>query len=72
MLRGLKGFIKTNEKVTHEGGRAYELTFKESVAELFSLGLVKGNFYQDDLQVIENTKEIMMKAFAECPEWATK
>lgn len=72
MLRGLKGFIKTNEKVTHEGGKAYELTFKESVAELFSLGLVKGNFYQDDLQVIENTKEIMMKAFAECPEWATK
>lgn len=72
MLRGLKGFIKTNEKVTYEGGKAYELTFKESVAELFSLGLVKGNFYQDDLQVIENTKEIMVKVFAECPEWATK
>ena len=72
MLRGLKGFIKTNEKVTHEGGRGYELTLEESVAELFSLGLVKGNFYQDDLQVIENTRELMKKAFAECPQWAAK
>ncbi len=72
MFKGLKGFIKTNGKATHEGGKAYELTFKESVAELFSLGLIKGNFYKDDLEVIENTKEIMLKAFAECPEWATK
>jgi 60 kDa SS-A/Ro ribonucleoprotein len=72
MLKGLRGFIKANEKITHEGGRAYSLSFNESVAELFSLGLVKGNFYQDDLQVIESTKEIMEKAFVECPEWATK
>lgn len=72
MLKGLKGFLKTNEKVTFEGGKAYELTFKELVAEMFSLGLVKGNFYQSDLEVIESTKDIMERALEECPQWATK
>jgi len=51
VLKGLKGFIKTNEKVTYEGGKAYELSFRETVAEMFSLGLVKGNFYQSDLKL---------------------
>jgi 60 kDa SS-A/Ro ribonucleoprotein len=72
VLKGLKGFIKTNEKVTYEGGKAYELSFRESVAEMFSLGLVKGDFYQSDLEVIGNTREVMKKALEECPEWATK
>lgn len=72
MFKGLKGFIKANENVTFEGGKAYELSFKEVVAEMFSLGLVKGNFYQKDEEVIKNTMDIMKKALAECPEWATK
>ncbi|NLD45613.1 MAG: RNA-binding protein [Clostridiaceae bacterium] len=72
MFKGLKGFIKFNEKTTFEGGKAYELSFKETVAELFSLGLVKGNFYQNDKVVIESTMEIMKKALDEDPEWATK
>ncbi|WP_051033579.1 hypothetical protein [Acetivibrio cellulolyticus] len=71
-MKGLKGFLKSNEKLTYEGGKAYELSFEEFVAEMFSLGLVKGNFYQSDLEVIENTKDIMKKALQQCPEWATK
>ncbi|HEX9061800.1 MAG TPA: hypothetical protein VF941_16600 [Clostridia bacterium] len=65
-MKGLKGFIKTNKKVTYEGGKAYELSFRETIAEMFSLGLVKGNFYQSDLDVIENTREVMKKAREEC------
>lgn len=72
MLKGLKGFLKINEKITYEGGKAYELSFKESVAEMFSLGLVRGNFYQTDQEVIANTRDLMKKALEECPEWATK
>jgi 60 kDa SS-A/Ro ribonucleoprotein len=72
MFKGLKGFLKANEKVTLEGGKAYELSFKETVAEMFSLGLVKGNFYQKDEEIIKSTMDIMKKALAECPEWATK
>ncbi|KNY28811.1 TROVE domain-containing protein [Pseudobacteroides cellulosolvens ATCC 35603 = DSM 2933] len=73
VLKGLKGFMKSNEKVTtFEAGKAYELSFKEQVAEMFSLGLVKGNFYQSDMEVIENTKDIMKKALDKCPVWATK
>lgn len=72
MLKGLKGFLKANQKITYEGGKAHELGFKETVAEMFSLGLVRGNFYQSDVELIENTKDIMTKALQECPEWATK
>jgi hypothetical protein len=72
VFKGLKGFLKINEKTTFEGGKAYELSFDEKIAELFSLGLINGNFYQSDEEVIKNTKEIMEKALAECPEWATK
>ncbi|KNY30107.1 hypothetical protein [Pseudobacteroides cellulosolvens] len=72
MFKGLKGFIKVNENVTFEGGKAYDLSFRETVAEMFSLGLVKGNFYQKDEDVIKNTMDIMKKALTECPEWATK
>ncbi|HEX9059015.1 MAG TPA: RNA-binding protein [Clostridia bacterium] len=72
MLNGLRGFLNSNRVPTYEGGKAYELSFNELVAEMFSLGLVKGNFYQSDLEVIENTRDIMKKALVECPEWATK
>lgn len=72
MLKGLKGLLKASEKVTYEGGKAYEQTLRETVAEVFSLGLIRGNFYQSDLEVIENTKELMTEALEKYPEWATK
>ena len=57
---------------TNEGGVAYANTFKETLAEFFSLGLLNGNFYQSQQEVLKNAKHIFEKALAECPEFATK
>lgn len=64
MFKGLKCF--------YEGGRGYGLILEEKVAELFSLGLINGNFYQSDIEVIQNTEKIMKEALKNCPLWATK
>ncbi|MBP1308817.1 60 kDa SS-A/Ro ribonucleoprotein [Paenibacillus sp. 1182] len=60
---------KTN---TYEGGVAYHLSFKERLAEFFSLGLLNGNFYQSEEQVLKNAKDLFERALGECPEFATK
>lgn len=57
---------------TYEGGVAYEVPFKEKLAEFFSLGLLNGNFYQTQEEVLYHAKEILEKALKECPEFATK
>lgn len=60
------------ETKTYEGGKAYALSFKEKLAEFFSLGLLNGNFYQSQEEVLKNAREIYERALAECPEFATK
>jgi len=60
------------ESVTYEGGKAYKLSLKEEVAEFFSLGLLRGTFYQTEEDVLKNARDIFEKALAECPEFATK
>ncbi|MFF2531616.1 RNA-binding protein [Brevibacillus sp. NPDC058079] len=57
---------------THEGGVAYLLSFKEQLVEFFSLGLLNGNFYQTQAEVLKNGKSLFEKALRECPEFATK
>lgn len=57
---------------THEGGVAYQLTFKEQVVEFFSLGLLNGNYYQTQEDVLKNGKNLFERALRECPEFATK
>lgn len=57
---------------THEGGIAYKMSFKEQLAEFFSLGLLNGNFYQTQEEVLRNAKSLFEKALEECPEFATK
>lgn len=63
----------TSEKHTNfEGGVSYEPTFKEKLVEFFSLGLLNGNFYQSQEDVLKNAKEVFERALRECPEFATK
>lgn len=57
---------------THEGGKAYQMSFKEQLVEFFSLGLLNGNFYQSQDEVLKNAKGMFERALAECPEFATK
>jgi 60 kDa SS-A/Ro ribonucleoprotein len=60
------------ETTTYEGGKAYKLSFKEEIAEFFSLGLLRGTFYQTEEDVLRNARDIFEKALVECPEFATK
>ena len=64
--------MTNGETTTYEGGKSYVRPFKETVAEFFSLGLLNGNFYESEKQVLQNAKHIFEKALVECPEFATK
>jgi len=64
--------MTNNQKTTFEGGVGYETTFKETLAEFFSLGLLNGNFYQSEEEVLKKGKAIFERALVECPEYATK
>lgn len=64
-LSGVKG-------KTHEGGVAYQASFKEQLVEFFSLGLLNGNFYQTQEEVLKNAGSLFERALKECPEFATK
>lgn len=57
---------------THEGGKAYAPSFKETLVEFFSLGLLTGNFYESESDVLKNASWLFNKALTECPEFATK
>jgi hypothetical protein len=62
----------SEKKTTFEGGVGYETSFKETLAELFSLGLLNGNFYQTQEEVLKNAKGIFERALKECPYFATQ
>lgn len=67
-----KGFGQNTPTSTKEGGHAYKNNLKEELQELFTLGLLNGNFYTKQEDVISHTKELFEKALKECPEYATK
>jgi hypothetical protein len=64
--------MTSTHKTTYEGGKGYEPTFKETLAEFFSLGLLNGNFYQSQEEVLKHGKFVFERALMECPEFATK
>jgi hypothetical protein len=61
-----------DKKRNFEGGVGYQMSFKETLAEFFSLGLLNGNFYQSQEEVLKNAKHIFERALKEEPEFATK
>ncbi|PLS19583.1 RNA-binding protein [Bacillus sp. M6-12] len=61
-----------DKKKTFEGGVGYQMSFRETLAEFFSLGLLNGNFYQSQEEVLKNAKDIFERALKEEPEFATK
>ena len=64
--------LTNKETTTHEGGKAYELSLKEEIATFFSLGLLRGTFYQTEEEILKNGRELFERALKECPEFATK
>ncbi|MDF2879597.1 MAG: hypothetical protein K0R54_154 [Clostridiaceae bacterium] len=62
--------IKTNKVIKKRNLQT--LDFKETLAEFFSLGLLNGNFYQNQEEVLKDANDIFQRALAECPEFATK
>lgn len=64
--------MTNGRKINFEGGVGYELDFKEKLVEFFSLGLLNGNFYQTQEEVLKNGKELFEEALEKCPEFATK
>ena len=59
-------------KTTREGGVGYEPTLREKLAEFFSLGLLNGNFYQTEEEVLKNAKALFEEALAKEPYFATQ
>lgn len=57
---------------THEGGLAYANTLKEDLQEVFTLGLLNGNFYTSQEEVLINCRNLFEKALKVSPEYATK
>lgn len=73
-MKNYEKAIKMNSdiKTNYEGGTSYKITLEEKLAEFFSLGLLNGNFYQSEAEVLNNAKELFEEALEECPEYATK
>ena len=78
MTIGMKGFLgsKQNnagtETTTFEGGKAYALNLEEKLCNAFTLGMIQGNFYTSQEDVIKNCRELFSEALAKAPELATK
>lgn len=64
--------LSSDVQTTREGGIGYQLTFKEKLAEFFSLGLLNGNFYQSQDEVLKGAKELFERALKEEPYFATQ
>ncbi len=73
-MSNMKKFIDhlSGKTTTYEGGVGYAMSFKESIAEFFSLGLLNGKFYQSQEEVLEDAGSMFERALLECPEFATK
>ncbi len=73
-MNNMKKFFNhlNGKTITYEGGTGYAMSFKESLAEFFSLGLLNGKFYQTQEEVLEDASLTFEQALKECPEFATK
>ena len=71
----VKTFVGVNQHkavVGFEGGTVYNMELKESIVNMLCLGLIQGNFYQDEKEVIQRTKDVYTQAIAKCPEFLAK
>ncbi len=66
----LKNFL--NRLMTHEGGKAYELTLDEQILRLFTLGQLNGSFYLDTDEVVRAAADLLQTALAKRPEFASQ
>lgn len=64
--------MNSGVKSSCEGGVVYQAPFKDVLSELFSLGMLNGNFYQSQEEVLKEAKNVFDRALSECPEFATK
>lgn len=64
--------MNSGVKINYEGGIGYEMNLEEKLAEFFSLGLLNGTFYQSEIEVLKNARELFEEALEKCPEYATK
>lgn len=76
---GLKGFLgsQTNPSVakptkTLQGGNAYELNLEEKLSHVFTLGLIRGNFYKTSDEVLQATRDVFEEALTKMPYVATQ
>jgi len=79
---GVKGFLGSkhnaaNQQVPHrtttlQGGVGYTLTYEEELCNAFTLGLLRGNFYTDQEDVIKHSRDLFEKALMDNPVIATK
>jgi hypothetical protein len=83
MANGTKGFLGSvhntantemypKKTTTFEGGNAYELNFEEKLCNAFTLGLIQGNFYVKQEDIIKNTRDLFAEALQKNPLLATK
>lgn len=55
-----------------EGGTVYNMEDKEAIVNMLCLGLIQGNFYQSEEDVISNADSLYKKAISTQPEFLAK
>lgn len=71
----VKTFVNANQPkpvVGFQGGTLYNMELKESVVNMLCLGLIQGNFYQDENEVIKRTKDVYTNALKKFPDFLAK
>jgi hypothetical protein len=79
MATGIKGFMGSKQNTanpkeikTHEGGHAYALNLEEKLCNAFTMGLIDGNFYTSQEEVIKAARDLFSVALKENPRLATQ
>lgn len=79
MNNGKKGFIGSRQNPsapqqtrTYQGGNAYTITLEEKLCQVFTLGLINGNFYKDSETVVRETRQTLEQALTDMPYIATQ
>lgn len=78
MANGMKGFLGSKQNIlnvpvtTFEGGKAYNMDLEEKLCSAFTMGLIQGNFYTSQEEVIKNCRDLFTEALDKAPELATK
>lgn len=71
----VKNFTKANQPkpvVGYQGGTVYNMELKERIVNMLCLGLIQGNYYEDEKTVIQKTKDVYTEAINKCPDFLAK